>query len=103
MKPRYPFFVTTDNENKMKAAFDGRWEIADHNFGGRIWCTEHALSTCLIYVLDTEQFELKDQLMDKTIAIENLHNRRDDKAKKLVRAIPEKSTTRPRRSHYNIY
>ena len=106
MKPRYPFFVTTDNENKMKAAFDGRWETADHNFGGRIGCSEHALSTCLTYVLDAEpkghcKLELKDQLMDKINIIENFYNRRDDKAKKLKRAIPEKSTTRPWRSHYN--
>ena len=106
MKPRYPFFVTTDNENKMKAAFDGRWETADCNFGGRIGCTEHALSTCLTFVLDAEpkghcRLELQDQLLDKITTIENFYNRRDDKAKKLVRAIPEKSTTRPWRSYYN--
>ena len=90
----------------MKAAFDRRWETADRNFGGRIGCTEHAMSTCLTYVLDAEpkghcRPELKDQLMDTINAIENFYNRRDDKAKKLVRTIPEKSTNRPWRSHYN--
>ena len=108
VKPRYPFFVTTDNENKMKAAFDGRWETADHNFGGRIGCTEHALSTCLTNVLDAEpkghcRLELKDKLMDTINNIESFYNRRDDRAKNLVRAIPGKSTTRPWRSHYNRF
>lgn len=101
----YPVFVTTDNENKMKAAFDGRWETEKHNFGGRIGCIEHALSTCLTHVLDAESkesnSELQEQLLSKMNTVENFYNRRDDKAKKLVKAIPQKSTTRPWRFHYH--
>ena len=64
------------------------------------------MSTCPSFVLDAEpkghcRLELQDQLLDKITTIENFYNRRDDKAKKLVRAIPEKSTTRPWRSYCN--
>ena len=106
-KMRLPFFVTTDNENKMKAAFDGRYEENKQwKFGGRVGCTEHALSTCVTYCMESEpkghaDAKLKSEVLDKINAVENFYNRREDKAKRLICAIPEKSGTRPWRSHYH--
>jgi len=98
-KIRIPFFVTTENENKMKATFDGRHEGEKQwKFRGRVGCTKHALSTCIPYCMEPEPKEhanskLKAKLLNKLIAVENFYNRREDKAKGLIRAIPEKSGT----------
>ena len=105
-KMRLPFFVTTDNENKMKSAFDGRHEgDKQWKFSGRVGCTEHSLSTCITYCMEAEpkghaDAKLQSDLLDKINAVENFYNRREDKAKKLICVIPEKSDTRPWRSHY---
>lgn len=65
-----PILCYYDNENKIKVAFDLRWETANCNFGGRIGCTEHVMATCLTYELDVEpklhcSLELMDQLINK--------------------------------------
>ena len=43
-----PFFICSDNEAKMKAAFDGRFDnLGGFNIDGRVGCVEHALSICI--------------------------------------------------------
>jgi hypothetical protein len=44
--------------------------------------------------------KLNSDLLDKITAVENFYNRREDEAKRLICAIPQKSVTRPWSSHY---
>ena len=56
-KDRYlnPFFICSDNEARMKAAFDGKCcEDERQNVAGRVGCVEHALSTCINDVFDKD-------------------------------------------------
>jgi hypothetical protein len=90
----------------MKAAFGGRYEAEKlWKFGGRVGCIKHALSTCFTNCMDSEpkghaDVKLNSDLLDKIAAVENFYNRREDKAKRLICAFPQKSGTRPWRSHY---
>jgi len=47
-----------------------------------------------------DNVKLKSELLDIINEVENFYNRREDKAIRLICAIPEKSGTRPWRSHY---
>jgi hypothetical protein len=90
----------------MKAAFDGRYEAEKlWKFGGRVGCVEHALSTSVTYCMDSKpkgqaDAKLNSDLSDKITAVEKFYNCREDKAKRLICATPQKSGTRPWRSHY---
>ncbi|KAI6658810.1 hypothetical protein LOD99_15135 [Oopsacas minuta] len=90
LKPRYPIFVTTDNENKMKAAFDGRWDTADHNFEVEL----------VAQGMHCQRISPKYSTLNQQGTADWYYRTR---AKKLVRAIPGKSTTRPWSSHDNRF
>lgn len=96
----HPLFVCTDNEAKMCAAFDGR-HLSTVNFGGRIGCVEHALSTCVKDVFEKSPAAALEALLSQLTAVENFYGTRDDRAKRLARSIPEKCVTRPWRYHYS--
>ena len=96
-----PFFICTDNEAKMKAAFDGRYCDERVNFAGRVGCVEHDLSTCISDVFSKEaQVDLRF-VIDQLSTIETFYNKRPGLARDLPLTIPEKSTTRPWRSYFN--
>ena len=65
-----PLFVCTDNEAKMKAAYDGRYEDEDFNFGGRVGCTEHALSICIEYVFEKNPDQALSDLLRQITSIQ---------------------------------
>jgi len=98
-----PLFVCTDNEAKMKAAYDGRYDDENFNFGGRVGCTEHSLSTCIEYVFEKCPHQALKDLLQQMSTIENFYNRRQGLAKQLPFSIPEKSTTRPWRFFYTRF
>ena len=87
----------------MKAAFDGRFSDERLNFAGRVGCVEHALSTCISDVFDKEvQVDLRF-VIDQLSAIETFYHKRPGLSRDLPLTIPEKSTTRPRRSYINRF
>lgn len=96
----HPPFVCTDNEAKMVAAFDGRYESDTINLSGRIGCVEHALSICIQNVFDKSPSTALEVILKQLTSIETFYNCRDDRAKTLPRAIPSKSVTRPWRFHH---
>ena len=59
----------TDNEAKMKAAFDGRYS-SGYKLGGRIGCVEYALSVSVKYCFETNVNELWDCLLNKLTTVE---------------------------------
>ena len=87
-----PFFICTDNEAKMKAAFDGRFCDERLNLAGRVGCVEHALSTCISDVFDKEAQVDLNFLIDQLSTIETFYNKRPGFARDLPLTIPEKST-----------
>ena len=99
-----PIAVTTDNENKMLATFDGRNELNAPVY--RYGCVEHALSTCIDHVFEgtkSEARKVDDKLshfIKQLAVLENYYNRRFSK-ERLPVAIPEKSATRAWRSWYS--
>lgn len=95
-----PIFIVSDNEPKMVAAFDGRYPTT-LNLGGRIGCTEHALSTCVKDVFEKSPPELLSGMLSNLTSVESFYNVRDQNAKRLKRAIPDKSTTRPWRFQHS--
>ena len=96
-----PFFICSDNEAKMKAAFDGRFCDEKLNFAGRVGCVEHALSTCISDVFEKEAHADLSDFINQLSTIETFYNKRQGLASDLPIAIPEKSTTRPWRSYFN--
>ena len=96
-----PFFICTDNEAKMKAAFEGRYCDERVNFAGRVGCVEHALSTCISDVFSKEAQVDSRFVIDQISTIENFYNKRPGLARDLPVTIPEKSTTHPWRSYFN--
>ena len=102
-KFKNPFLICSDNEAKMIAAFDGRYDTDGVELAGRIGCVEHALSTYIndIYEKDAQK-ELK-LFIEQISKIETFYNKRPGLAKSLPYSIPEKSTTRPWRSYFNRF
>ena len=98
-----PFFICSDNEAKMIAAFDGRYDTNGADLAGRVGCVEHALAICINDVFEKDaQNDLK-LFIQQISKIETFYNKRPGLAKHLPLSIPEKSTTRPWRSYFNRF
>ena len=99
-----PFFICSDNEAKMKAAFDGRFDNpGGFNTDGRVGCVEHALSICVTDVFDKYPHSDLHKFILQISTIETFYNKRPGLAKGLPVSIPEKSTTRPWRSYFHRF
>ena len=89
-----PFFICSDNEPKMKAAFDGRFDDpGGFSLEGRVGCVEHALSICINDVFEKDSQCDLNKFISQISLIETFYNKRPGLANKLPVSIPEKSTT----------
>ena len=63
-----PFFICSDNEAKMIAAFDGRYDTNGPDLAGQVGCVKHALAICISDVFEKDaQKDLKLFIKDRDI------------------------------------
>ena len=99
-----PFFICSDNEPKMRAAFDRRFDDpTGFSLDGRIGCGEHELSICIDHVFENHPNDELKQFLNKMSIIETFYNKRQGFAKELPISIPEEFTTCQWRINYPHY